>query len=885
VLVLQDGSLFLLQIDPEDLVTAGSSELAGGSFLDFTLYKCDEFLSHRSDAVIGHANVPLEDVVHGSGERLGFDLVAPANSATYRDSGRNDSDGELKSLKKMRLYVRFRDATREDIDFISEYSKMPNKVGVYANETYLPVRPPSGTLLKFQQKKGKSGRVLYRTKPFPDPARPEQTAWMTKEQIVAESNRPSTHWVESGSGNLGKLYVELLGCDGLPNMDIMTANVFDSTDAFACLIYEDGLVNTDVIGDCLSPRWMPWCRRAFVFNIGHPSSNLLIGVFDYNPEMSPSQMVSRVVTGNSNHDPIGRVQVQISNFAADTVYTLSYPLFPGGLEDQRQESMGKLWIRIRKEWSAPRSSIVGASARLMPSPAKVSIPRFADYEVARYTAEGPYDDTGFDLAMFARYIKELQLHRARGFASFKRAALLVILWRGHYPVRIFRKDMLLPLHSITAFVWANIVAWDYNRILSFFLFSIGWILLAFNELVRSNPSPWDQKRGYWHLWWVVLTGANLAVRIDPYQDIDDVNAYQEQEEQQKRWLQRDLELKAGFIAEMKQELGYDVLPGFIPPMIADVDTTPAESGILDRMKVDSILLKPVLHPIQLKLRRIVIGIRKFKSFLLWDESICTFWVVTASLVASILTFWVPFEFIVRWALRFLSFFGLGPWNMIFDRLYFREPPGMTDEQRDAEIRKRWRAKHEKIIRMAAENQLRKEQEAKQDSMKTFMFGKYHVSAPNFGSELFQDTPLPESFAIPCERAEVPPVHIAERKFDQHLEGVMIPKREFQIESARRAGDGDWSRSVVQNLPWAVGSLAANAVEGIASGAGNLAAGAVEGIASGAGKATDAVGNFLSGSPPEKDQVGPPAAERTPLLGRAVEGIGRKIMYTDDSSKT
>jgi hypothetical protein len=81
------------------------------------------------------------------------------------------------------------------------------------------------------------------------------------------------------------VYFELIGCDGLPNLDAMTLNLNDKTDSFACVAFEDSIVNTDVISDSLSPRWMPWSYRAFAFKMDHPSSDILLSLFDYDPEV------------------------------------------------------------------------------------------------------------------------------------------------------------------------------------------------------------------------------------------------------------------------------------------------------------------------------------------------------------------------------------------------------------------------------------------------------------------------------------------------------------------------------------------------------------------------------------------------------------------------
>lgn len=173
--------------------------------------------------------------------------------------------------------------------------------------------------------------MQYRVRPCPDPDRSiAETEWLTKEQIQAEAMKPSRHWVQAGAGSLGKLYLELISCDGLPNMDRgnLSLNVHkgEKTDAFACIVYEDVIVNTDVISNTLSPRWMPWCHRAFAFNIMHPSSDVFVGIFDHDPEQNPLHMVSQMGL-SSLHDPIGRIVINLSHFKPDTVYLLQVRAF------------------------------------------------------------------------------------------------------------------------------------------------------------------------------------------------------------------------------------------------------------------------------------------------------------------------------------------------------------------------------------------------------------------------------------------------------------------------------------------------------------------------------------------------------------------------------
>lgn len=83
--------------------------------------------------------------------------------------------------------------------------------------------------------------MLFRVKPFPDPNQPEDaTKWLTETQINKLALEPSRNWMEAGSGDLGKVFLEILQCDGLPNMDKATLNVRDKTDAFVCAAFEDG---------------------------------------------------------------------------------------------------------------------------------------------------------------------------------------------------------------------------------------------------------------------------------------------------------------------------------------------------------------------------------------------------------------------------------------------------------------------------------------------------------------------------------------------------------------------------------------------------------------------------------------------------------------------
>ena len=200
------------------------------------------------------------------------------------------------------MALRFRKARRDDIDFF--LSEEIDKVGRQQD-----LKASGASLSLLSSRKGIDGKELFKTQPYADPDRVEETSWLTHDQLRDEALKPSTKWIEAGYGDLGRVFVEIIGCNSLVNMDL---GLNDTTDSFAAIIFEDSLVRTDVIHDCLNPQWMPWSCRAFAFNILHPSSMIFLGIFDYD-ELG-------------NHDPIGRVGINTSKFQSNTSYLLHYRL-------------------------------------------------------------------------------------------------------------------------------------------------------------------------------------------------------------------------------------------------------------------------------------------------------------------------------------------------------------------------------------------------------------------------------------------------------------------------------------------------------------------------------------------------------------------------------
>jgi hypothetical protein len=179
-----------------------------------------------------------------------------------------------------------------------------------------------------KSKRGKDGVLRILVQPGPDPKREAVTTYLSEKELLDEMYKPSSNWIECGTDtkdSLGTVYLEILRCEGLPNMD--SGETFgNKTDAFVCAIYEESMVQTDVIDDRLSPMWMPWSQRAFCFHIRHPLSQLFISVNDFD-------------LGPTGHDGIGKIVVNLNHFESDVVYTLKYNIHPASNIYDREVSI------------------------------------------------------------------------------------------------------------------------------------------------------------------------------------------------------------------------------------------------------------------------------------------------------------------------------------------------------------------------------------------------------------------------------------------------------------------------------------------------------------------------------------------------------------------
>jgi C2 domain len=378
-----------------------------------------------------------------------------------------------------------------------------------------------------------SGTKKKRIKPNPDPKRPKSTRYLSPHEIKIETRRPSQNWVQAGSGKLGKLFVEVLSCHDLPNVDVGEA-IGNVTDSFVALVYEDAFVETPVIDDELSPHWLPWTQRAFCFGIMHPASMLYLGVFDY--DIGPL----------AHHEPLGRVAVNISNLQRDTVYTLRYELFKSANVTDRTPT-GQVTIRLRVEIFDEKVTLLTA---LKPRPnIHVNVKKKKSFKVVRYTCFGEYDgEDKFDLTVIRSYINELFEYKRHLSYAISDSLQSLMFWRGQ--VEIF--SILLPIHSMIFFCVASTLIERPHMFPAFAILSVAWLMMANGRMRHQHPFPWCRCPTFFHYLSILIHGkSRLKIqRIDANEGREDAEAYE------KAWQKREQDdlRRAEKRAEMQREL-------------------------------------------------------------------------------------------------------------------------------------------------------------------------------------------------------------------------------------------------------------------------------------------------------------------------------------------
>lgn len=528
-----------------------------------------------------------------------------------------------------------------------------------------------------------TGIKKVRIKPKPDPDRESETKFMTHHDLKVETRLPSRQWVEAGSGSLGKLYVEVLSCHDLPNVDIGEA-MGNVTDPFCALVYEDSCGMTDVIDDELSPHWLPWTQRAFVFNMIHPASILYLGVFDFD--------------AIGNHDSIGRVAINVCNLQRDTIHTLKYNLYPSSNVTERSAA-GCVTVRLRIEWFDARAALLGA-VKLRPK-MHVNVTKEKSFKVIRYTCFGEYDnEENFDMTVARSYVNEIFEYKAALGYLIGDTFRSLIFWHGQ--VELF--SMMLPVHSFIFFVMATRLVERPQLIVPFSLLGIAWAMLANLTVRRQHPSPWNSCPSFMQYLHILRTGES-AIPVRSVQEFEGAEAAKEYEMEWKKRLEEDRK-----IAEKRAAL------------LQEIDNI-GNDNIHTKISGGAIPLDLLLRLARYQgiVGRLCQKFRFIKILFTWEESVVSFWITASFLSAGLVALVLPWGFILTWTGRLIVWGMFGPHMKLVD-LYLR-----ANKKSDSALR----SLMENFDIESKIARLRREDALKVKDIKEMAFGEYSVQVPSF----------------------------------------------------------------------------------------------------------------------------------------------------------
>lgn len=741
-------ALCIVELDDPDIDNSEVSSTSGTATTSIGRKRYLQFDVFDGSRRMGH--VVLEQSVvweQATGDRLDYELIP-------------DTPG---LSEKARIALRFRPATENDLAFLGKLGANgdeEDRPGLASDINFRSVSYRK-SFLRRRSKRGPRGEKLLRAAPYADPEHLAETEWMTREEMELEALQPSKKWVTAGYGDVGTVYLEIIGCDDLPKLDY---NI--GSDPFVGVLFEDNMLRTEVIWNELNPRWMPWTTRAVAFKVRHPSSILTVGVFDY--DEAPLD----------NHDPIGRVMIELANFEENTSYLLHYKL----AHDPREVDMGSrgtLIIRLRFHWRDKAEAM--RKCRLERTPRFIiNVDNSKSYHVLKYLARGSLDMEKASLTSVKMYAAEL----ASSYESmcFVLDVMLgVFLWRGRWMVGNTGWSIWFPIHSLALFVGVA-VAIEYPRhLIPILLYGWSWLLISVNWHLSRHPNPWKRVKPYKLVHFVTFAGRLLTppgVHIKPGQGVE----------------KGEHADKLDKVKTKRMATLLSAIATFGSKVYRIYQKTSMESiKIITETRNWSILASQ-LSSLHSALKSMCTYVRLLKSFVNWRTA-GTDKMVTYCLLIATAWLLLPVSWLALWALRITAWAVLGPWMKLVDCIWmgkwYKNKQELleaidngTEEQVIASLPDMdWYFQSDTLIRLGQKGREVAEDALKLKHMREVLFGHYSEQVPSYDNSRYPSIPTAESYANPAKYF----AGIGDKELyhvpGQRLDGQMIPRVEGKHPSA------------------------------------------------------------------------------------------------------
>ena len=278
--------------------------------------------------------------------------------------------------------------------------------------------------------------------------------------------------------------------------------------------------------------------------------------------------------------------------------------------------------------------------------------------------------------------------------------------------------ILLPLHSVTAFLAGIFVTQNLNRLPAFLLFAIGWAFLATMEHVDNHPSPWQRSRNYSELLGVLIFNKShifgrSAESIEAGSNLRAIEEYQKMNEAREKQRQKEKETQEQLEAQIREAEAEAQEEAEV------VDITTKADGIVQYFNP----LRPILVPAVAILDQVCVLLRVGKSVVLWRDSYLAFWLTTACFLGSLALVWIPWGFLIVWTCRIAAWVFLGPWMKLVDIFYFRRRGYETVEEMSEMFEDKLKDRYKAVLETTLQQQQNREKALKLQSLKKYMFGQ------------------------------------------------------------------------------------------------------------------------------------------------------------------
>jgi len=369
------------------------------------------------------------------------------------------------------------------------------------------------------------------------------------------------------------------------------------------------------------------------------------------------------------------------------------------------------------------------------------------------------------------------------------AVITLLLWRGHFELKVSGKTYMLPIHSLTAFLFAIYLVERPQLMPSFFFASIAWMLLAVIGWKSNTKNVWAQCKTYREMAEAVALGNSTT----PPHNFGPFHQYDAAKTEMEAWFKRiKASEKAAEEAALEAQLAeQERLKELEEIGDENTDISTSTGGAL--AAIDPI--RAALFPVQQILGAVLLKLRFVKNIVTWEECYFSFWIVSACVVLSVACLFVPWFFLIRWTSRIVVWVVFGPWMKLADVYYVSKIKPETAAEKKARKAKEKQMRKLATSEAAARAREKREDAAKLKQMKKYMYGKFATKIPVLKEDRYVDRPLAQSTATPYKLKAMSLAELAMREAGynrtrlpgQNLVGHMIPVPETESFTAAPVG--------------------------------------------------------------------------------------------------